>query len=302
MKIFMKSTRRKAIAPLGVHVSIAGKISGAVERAHELGCTAMQIFSRSPRMWAAKGLDPDEVSRFRELRERYGISPLVVHASYLINLATPEGALKRRSVEALADELDRADRLGADYLVVHVGSCSDGGSAEGVERVREALADVLASGRWSTRLLLEDTAGERGDVGANLEEIGRIVQGLPGGERVGVCLDTCHLFAAGYDISKPNGVDRVARLVKETIGLDRVKVIHGNDSKKGLNCRVDRHQHIGHGGIGLKGFRAWLNHPAFRDVPMILETPKDTPEADPRNLKTVRGLVGKTALSEEARA
>ena len=295
----MKSTRRKRSAPLGVHVSIAGKISGAVERAHELGCDAMQIFSRNPRVWAAKALDPDETARFRELRERFGVSTLVVHASYLINLATAEGALKRRSVEALADELDRADRLGADYLVVHVGSCSDGGSAEGVERVREALAQVLASGRWSTQLLLEDTAGERGDVGANLEEIGSILNGLPGGERIGVCLDTCHLFAAGYDISKPDGVERVARLVKETIGLDRVKVIHGNDSKKGLNCRVDRHQHIGQGGIGLKGFRAWLNHPVFRDVPMILETPKDSPEADPGNLKIVRGLVGMKTLSKE---
>jgi deoxyribonuclease-4 len=288
----MKSTQPKTNARLGVHVSIAGKLSESVERAHELGCNAMQIFSRSPRMWSAKALDPDEVSRFRELREKFDIRPAVVHASYLINLATPEGALKRRSAEALIDELDRADRLGVEYLVVHVGSCKDGGTAEGVERVRDALAAVLSSGRWSTQLLLEDTAGERGDVGARLEEIGMIIQGLPGGERMGVCLDTCHLFAAGYDIATPAGMENVADRVKETIGLDRVKVIHGNDSKKGLNCRVDRHQHIGLGGIGLEGFRAWLAHPAFRDVPMILETPKDTHEADPRNLELVRKLAG----------
>lgn len=301
MKIFMKSTRRKADAPLGVHVSIAGNIAGAVERAHELGCTAMQIFSRSPRIWAAKGLDPGETARFRDLRERFGISPLVVHASYLINLATPEGGLKRRSVEALTEELDRADRLGADFLVVHVGSCRDGGSVEGVERVREALAEVMASGRWSTRLLLEDTAGERGDVGADLKEIGRILQKLPGGGGIGVCLDTCHLFAAGYDISTPDGVDRVADLIKETVGLDRIKVVHGNDSKKGLNCRVDRHQHIGQGGIGLKGFQAWLNHPAFRTIPMILETPKDSPEADPRNLSLIRRLRGRPRMKPKVR-
>jgi deoxyribonuclease-4 len=288
----MKSTRPTTPLRLGVHVSIAGKLSESVERAHELGCNVMQIFSRSPRMWSAKALDPDEISRFRELREKFDIRPAVIHASYLINLATPEGELKRRSVEALADELDRADRLGVEYLVVHVGSCKDGGTAEGTERVREALAAVLSSGRWSTQLLLEDTAGERGDVGARLEEIGTILEGLPGGERVGVCLDTCHLFAAGYDITAPAGVERLAGLVKETIGLDRIKVVHGNDSKKGLNCRVDRHQHIGLGGIGLEGFRAWLNHPAFRAVPMILETPKDTPEADPRNLKIIRRLAG----------
>jgi deoxyribonuclease-4 len=286
----MKSTRPTTPTRLGVHVSIAGKISEAVDRAHELGCNAMQIFSRSPRMWAAKALDPAEVSRFRELREKFDIRPAVVHASYLINLATPEGELKRRSAEALIDELDRADRLGVEYLVVHVGSCKDGGTVEGVERVREALATVLSSGRWATQLLLEDTAGERGDVGARLEEVGMILQGLPGGERMGVCLDTCHLFAAGYDIATPDGVDQVAGRVKETIGLDRIKVVHGNDSKKGLNCRVDRHQHIGLGGIGLEGFRAWVNHPAFREIPMVLETPKDTPEADPQNLKTVRGL------------
>ncbi len=293
----MKSTQPKTNARLGVHVSIAGKLSESVERAHELGCNAMQIFSRSPRMWSAKALDPDEVSRFRELREKFDIRPALVHASYLINLATPEGALKRRSAESLMDELDRADRLGVEYLVVHVGSCKDGGTAEGVERVRDALAAVLSSGRRSTQLLLEDTAGERGDVGARLEEIGMILQGLPDGERMGVCLDTCHLFAAGYDITTAAGVDQVAGRVKETIGLDRVKVVHGNDSKKGLNCRVDRHQHIGLGGIGLEGFRAWLNHPAFRDVPMILETPKDTPEADPRNLGVIRNLAG-TPIAE----
>ncbi|MBI3610692.1 MAG: deoxyribonuclease IV [Nitrospirae bacterium] len=286
----MKSTRPTPPPRLGVHVSIAGKLSGAVENAEALGCTAMQIFSRSPRMWSAKALDPDEVSRFRGLREKYDIKPAVIHASYLINLATPEGGLKRRSVEALIDELDRADRLGVEYLVVHVGSCKDGGAVEGVERVREALAAALSSGRWSTQLLLEDTAGERGDVGARLEEIGMILKGLPGGERVGVCLDTCHLFAAGYDITTPVGVERVAGWVERAIGQDRVKVVHGNDSKKGLNCRVDRHQHIGLGGIGLEGFRAWVNHPAFREIPMILETPKDTPEADPRNLITIKNL------------
>ncbi len=278
---------------LGVHVSIAGRLSEAVTRAEALGCQTMQIFSRSPRQWAAKGLDPAEVARFRDLRAAAGITPVVVHASYLINLATPEGALKRRSAEALIDELDRADRIGADFLVVHVGCCRDGGTAEGSARVAETLATVLRSGNWSTRLLLEDTAGERGDVGARLEEIGAILTGLdgaPAADRVGVCLDTCHLFAAGYDITRPAGVAGVAQLVEQAFGGERLQLIHCNDSKKGLNCRVDRHQHIGQGGIGPPGFAAFLRHPLFRDLPYVLETPKDSPEADPRNLALIRQL------------
>ncbi len=284
---------------LGVHVSIAGSLSKSVEEARALGCTAMQIFSRSPRMWAAKGLDRPEAERFSELRERFGIRPAAVHASYLINLATPQGGLKRRSAEALIDELDRADRLGAEYLVVHLGSSRDGGEAEGVERVSESLATVLGSGEWTAKLLLENTAGERGDVGSRLEEIGLILdelddrKDLRSRERIGVCLDTCHLFAAGYDLSRPEGVDEVARSVDDRIGRDRIRLIHLNDSKKGLNCRVDRHQHIGLGGIGLGGFRAWLNHPAFRAIPMVLETPKDSPGADRKNLRQVRSLIGR---------
>ena len=203
--------------------------------------------------------------------------------------------MKRRSAEALAEELDRAERIGADYLVVHVGSCRDGGTKEGVARVRETLRDVLNAGRWSTRLLLEDTAGERGDVGARLEEIGEILRGLPDETRLGVCLDTCHLFAAGYDLSRAEGVERVAETVERAIGPEKLKLIHCNDSKKGLNCRVDRHQHIGRGGIGIKGFEAFVNHRLFRDLPFILETPKETLQDDPRNLGLIRRMVRRGA-------
>ncbi len=274
---------------LGVHVSIAGRLSQAVERAEAMGCTAMQIFSRSPRGWAVPDMDPEEIKRFRELREKADIRPLAVHASYLINLASSDPTLHQRSADALIEELSRADRLGADYLVVHVGS-TKGPVRSGIDQIVKALERVLESAPRSTVLLLENTAGEQGDVGSRLEELGEILSRLNGENELGICLDTCHLFAAGYDIRKKAGVKALAGTVEGSIGVERVRLIHVNDSKKGLGCRVDRHQHIGQGGIGLSGFRAWVNHPAFRDIPMVLETPKDSPTADPQNLKMIRSL------------
>ena len=278
---------------LGVHVSIAGRLSLAAERAEAVGCTAMQIFSRSPRGWATPDLDPKEILRFRELREKADIRPLAVHASYLINLASAEPSLRQRSCHALIEELKRSEVLGADFLVVHVGSTQQASMAIGVDRVIRSLRQVLRSGPYSTMLLLENMAGERGDVGGRLEELSDILEGLNGHNPVGICLDTCHLFAAGYDIRNRAGVRSVSQIIEKRLGAERVQLIHANDSKKGLGCRVDRHQHIGQGEIGLEGFRAFVNHPLFRNLPHILETPKDTPEADLRNLKTLRGLVGK---------
>jgi deoxyribonuclease IV len=283
-----KKTQRRF--RLGVHVSIAGRLSQAVERADELGCSAMQIFSRSPRGWAVPDMDPDEVKRFCDLRKQADIWPLAVHASYLINLAASDADLSKRSSLALIDELKRAESLGADYLVVHVGSAKGSPLDLGIRRVIRSLKRVLRSGSWSTQLLLENTAGEQGDIGSRLEELGEILDGLNGHGSVGICLDTCHLFAAGYDIRNKTGVDHVVRKIPETIGVKRIKLIHANDSKKGLGCRVDRHQHIGMGGIGLKGFKAFVNHPLFRNLPYILETPKDSIEADLRNLEMIRQL------------
>jgi deoxyribonuclease IV len=275
---------------LGVHVSIAGKLSQAVERAQDLGCDTMQIFSRSPRGWEAKPFDPGELARFRELRKKAGITPLAVHGSYLINLASGDPALHNRSVKAFVEELKRCDQLGAEYLVAHVGSCADSSEEEGMRRVVKALSKILKGARFKTMILLENTARERGEIGYSIEQLSRLLDHLNRHAQVGVCLDTCHLFAAGYDISKADGVNRVAEEVEKHIGLERLRFIHANDSKKGLDCRVDRHQHIGRGGIGLEGFRAFVNHPFFRDVPMVLETPKETPEDDPRNLRLMRRL------------
>ena len=251
----------------------------------------MQIFSRSPRGWAAPDLDKNEVRRFEALRKKADIWPLAVHASYLINLATQDLVLSRRSSDAVIAELRRANTLGADYLVVHVGSTKGESIRAGIDQVIRSLKRVLKTHVSSkTTILLENTAGEHGDVGSRIEELGMILDALNGEGSVGVCLDTCHLFAAGYDIRTKAGVDRVARSIHKLIGADRIKLIHANDSKKGLGCRVDRHQHIGKGGIGLAGFRAWVNHPLFRNIPMILETPKENLESDPNNLETLRNL------------
>jgi deoxyribonuclease-4 len=282
----MKSTRTQTVMRLGVHVSIAGKLSQAVERAQKLGCNTMQIFSRSPRGWDAKPFDTAELKRFRVLRKKAEITPLAVHGSYLINLASSVPALYDRSVKAFIEELERCDQLGAEYLVAHVGSCAGATEEDGLRRVAKALKTVLKRARFKTMILLENTARERGDIGYRIEQIGQLLDQIDRHSQVGVCFDTCHLFAAGYDISRTDGVNRVADELEKHIGMDRLRFIHANDSKKGLGCRVDRHQHIGQGGIGLEGFRAFVNHPAFRDVPMVLETPKDTPRMTPEILRS----------------
>jgi deoxyribonuclease-4 len=275
---------------LGVHVFVSDGFPQAVEHARSLGCDTMQIFSRSPRGWVARPLETQEIEAFQNARSRAGIGPLAVHASYLINLASPNPMLHRRSITALVEELRRADRLGADYLVVHVGSDSAHHETEALPRMARALRRVLKDWRFHCRLLLENTAGERGDMGNTGEQLGWILKEIGDPEPVGICLDTCHLFAAGYDIRTEDGVNLLAKEMDRTVGLDRVRLIHANDSKKDLNCRVDRHQHIGEGFIGLEGFRAFINHPAFRTLPFVLETPKKDKADDPRNLKTLRGL------------
>ena len=274
---------------LGVHVSIAGKLSHAVDRASELHCGTMQIFSRSPRGWKAGPMDPEQIERFRQGREKAKIAPLTIHASYLINLAATDDALFEKSISALEGELVRGDQLGADYLVVHVGSNAQEGLRFGITRVVEALK-LLKTSSVKTRLLLENTAGERGDIGSKMDELAEILSHLGKNQNVGLCLDTCHAFAAGYDISYQKGVEAWVKEIQTSVGLNRVKLLHINDSKKGLGCRVDRHEHIGKGGIGLNGFKAIVCHPWIQEVPMVLETPKEQDGDDRRNLNTLMNL------------
>jgi len=276
--------------PIGFHVSIAGGLPLAVKRAVELGCGTMQIFSHSPRTWKLDDIPVQAAAEFRAAREEAGIAPLFVHTSYLINLASQDPALYKRSIDALRTEMLRADLIDAEYVVTHLGVCSSCGHEDGVRLVAEALALATDGLRTKTRLLLENTSGERGDIGYAFEDIAAIIT-MSGVDSLGVTVDTCHSYGAGYDIKSRKGLDGVVSLIERTFGLERVKLIHLNDSKGALGRRRDRHEHIGKGELGRQAFRNILNHPKLRDVPFIMETPKDSPDVDMVNMAVVRKLM-----------
>ena len=282
------SVNRQSDFKVGVHVSIAGGLTQAVQHARALGCRTMQVFSKSPRGWAARPLDRHDTEQGRQLREQFRIGPFAVHAAYLINLAAAHEVLYQRSITAVVEELERCRLMGADFLVIHVG-CVREGQADGLQRVSEALKRILDLSPPETRLLLENTAGERGELGSRFEELAELLYRVRS-DRVGICLDTCHTLAAGYDVRSPAAVRRVIRELDSTVSLSAVKLIHANDSKKGLACHVDRHQHIGKGEIGHGGFQAFLGHSGLRRIPMILETPKTSDADDLRNLRVIRKL------------
>lgn len=276
---------------LGFHVSISGGFSLAVQRAHEIGCACMQIFSRNPRGWTVKPIDDADAAEFRKLRQQWDIGPVFVHTNYLINLASPKPDLYERSIEQFVIDLERTERLGAEFLVTHLGSASGKDPDWMIKRVAAALNMAMRLHAPKATVLLENTAGEKGDVGYELGQVQEVIAGLKENGNVGVCYDTCHGFAAGYDIRTAAGVAALAAEIENTVGLDRLRGIHLNDCLKEYGSRVDRHWHIGEGRIGEDGFRAFLAHKAFRDVPMIMETPKNTEEDDLRNLRKVRSLL-----------
>lgn len=276
---------------LGFHVSISGGFALAVQRAYEIGCTTMQIFSRNPRGWTVKALDADDIAEFKRLREQWDIGPVFVHTNYLINLASPKPDLYEKSIEQFIVDLERTEHLGAEYLVTHLGSASGKEPDWMIERVASALNMAMKLHAPRAMILLENTAGERGDVGYTLGQVRQVIDLLRDSTSVGVCYDTCHGFAAGYDIRTVDGVDALAAELQETVGLDRLKGIHLNDCLRELGSHVDRHWHIGEGQIGEAGFRSFLNHPRFRDIPKIMETPKETDEDEVRNMKRVRALL-----------
>jgi deoxyribonuclease-4 len=274
---------------LGVHVSIAGGLPVALERARALGCTAMQIFSRSPRGGPAPVFAPGALEAFDRSRRAAGIRPLAVHAPYIINLASLERAVWDFSVRLYCEEYVRAARMGAEYLVTHVGSPKAGSPEAGVRRVTEALNRVLeAPGR--TLILLENSAGSGTALGAQFEQLAAMRHGVEDQARVGFCLDTAHLFAAGLPIHTAEGLQEVMAASDAVLGRPQVRLVHLNDSKSAFASGVDRHWHIGQGHIGLEAFRRIVNHQALRELPFILETPKDTDAADARNLSVVRRL------------
>jgi deoxyribonuclease IV len=288
---------------LGAHLSIAGGLPRAVDRAVASKCEALQIFTKSVGQWRARELPRDEIALFRRRIEETGIHPVVAHNSYLINLAAASPALRAQSIAALGDELDRAESLGLDGLVMHPGSYTSGTEEEGLRLIGDALASLLAERPDAkTMVLLEHTAGQGTNLGHRFEHLAVILERVGGSPRVGVCLDTCHLLAAGYDLCTEEGYEDTFRQFARSVGLDRLRAFHLNDSKKPCGSRVDRHEHIGKGFLGLEPFRRLLNDARFSGLPMLLETPKlDTPEskrrsdADPwdaKNLRTLRKLIG----------
>jgi deoxyribonuclease-4 len=291
---------------IGAHMSIAGGLPRAVERAAMHGCEALQIFTRSASQWRARALPDAEVSGFRAALARSGIFPAVAHASYLINLATRSGALRAQSTASLGDDLDRAEALGLMGVVLHPGASTDGTEAEALNLIASALRSVLGERRRGrTMVLLEQTAGQGTSVGHRFEHLATIIDRAGGSRRIGVCLDTCHLFAAGFDIASNRGYEATIKAFDRTVGLDRLRALHLNDSKKPLGSHVDRHEHIGQGTIGLAAFRRLVNDARFEALPMLLETPKTegrtaVPAVDPldaMNLDTLRRLRAGGSLS-----
>ncbi|MDD5730280.1 MAG: deoxyribonuclease IV [Candidatus Omnitrophica bacterium] len=276
---------------LGAQVSTAGHIYDSVTRALELGCNTMQIFSRDPRQWRKGKLKPEDIEKFRKLRQDSKISPVFVHIPYLINLASPYNILYRGSIRAYIEDIKEAALLGVDYIVTHMGSHKKSGEGKGIKRITAALNKILAKTKDnSPSILLENTAGSGSWLGYKFEHQRNIIDGIENKDKIGVCFDTCHGFVAGYDLSTAKGYKDTFDQMDKIVGLDKLKLIHLNDAKDELLSHRDRHEHIGKGKIGLEGFRRLVNDSRLKDVAFILETPKDSDTADKMNLSLVRSL------------
>jgi len=279
---------------LGCHLSISGGLEQTVARAEALQINALQIFSHNARSWKMDALKPDDAKKFIEQRQRAHVEYAVIHTIYLINLASPDPKNFKLSVQALKDEVQRAGELKIPHVNTHIGAHLGQGVEKGLERIVEAIDTVLASPQAKSapdvKILLENSAGEGTELGATFAELGFILKNIKDKKRVGVCIDTCHAFAAGYDLTTPQGLEKALKELDREVGLEHVDLIHLNDSKFPLGSRRDRHEHIGQGQIGLEGFRLIVNHPALRDKPFILETPKDDEQSDPKNLAAIRSL------------
>lgn len=279
---------------LGAHMSIAGGVAKAVLRGYQIGCDTIQIFTKNNHQWRAKPLTDREIETYHHQRATTGIWPVVAHDSYLINVASPHRDVFRKSLDALRIEVERAAALEIPYLVMHPGAHVGTGEAEGIKRVVHAL-DLICDRTtgFPVGICLETTAGQGSSLGWRFEHLAAIRGGVTQRERIAICIDTCHIFAAGYDIRHRKAYEHTMRHLDDVIGLQHLKYIHLNDSQRQLGSRVDRHAHIGRGHIGLAGFRHLLNDPRLRHVPMILETPKgnNPAAADRRNLAVLRSLV-----------
>jgi deoxyribonuclease-4 len=282
---------------LGAHQSIAGGYYKALDSAAALKCDTVQIFTKNNNQWRAKPLGDDDIRLFKTRLAQTGLRLPMAHDSYLINLASPDQTLYRRSVDSFIEEVERAEALGLAYLVTHPGTPTDGDRAAGLRRVAAALDETHRHcSKCKVMILLETTAGQGNSLGARFEDLAFILDEIAHPRRVGVCLDTCHVFAVGYSMLSQRDYDQTFAEFDRLIGVSKLKAFHLNDSLKPLGSRVDRHAHIGKGLLGLTPFRLLLNDPRFGACPMVLETPKEGPDGkdmDPVNLRRLRRLVEK---------
>jgi deoxyribonuclease-4 len=291
----MKNKEKPRGPLLGAQMSIAGGVGNALLLGKKVGCDAIQIFTKSSRQWASKPYSKEEIDFFLRNRKETGIRSVIAHDSYLLNLGSPDGALRKRSLAAFIDELERCEMLGVSHLVAHPGAHVGAGEAQGIKTIARSLNEVhKACPGYNAKVALEITAGQGSCLGYRFEQIGRIFDAVHDNDRLRVCFDTEHAFAAGYDIRDREGYERTFSEFDDAIGIERLAAFHLNDSKRELNSRVDRHEHIGKGQIGTEGFRVLLNDKRFWGLPMCLETPKGPDlKEDKVNLALLRSLLTK---------
>jgi deoxyribonuclease-4 len=279
---------------IGIHTSIAGGIETAAERAYRLGCNTFQIFSSSPRQWRPYSLSPAQCETMRALRRKYGLKPLVIHCNYLINLAGANPGFHRKSVAAFRSEIQRALALGAEYLVLHPGSCRGGSFAAGLARMVEAIQEAsegLDFVKGKLTLLIENTAGAEYSLGSRFEQLAELIGAIRRKVPAAACIDTCHVHVSGYDLVSEEGYQLTLQHLDQTVRLNTVRVWHCNDAKAPRGSHLDRHEHVGQGALGLLPFRRLLNDPRLRRAAFIAETPIDQPGDDQRNVNVLKSLV-----------
>ncbi|MGH7960245.1 MAG: deoxyribonuclease IV [Candidatus Binatia bacterium] len=288
---------KKVVAPtgplLGAHMSIAGGLEKALLLGKAADCEAVQIFTKSSRQWASKPLTREEIALFHATKTATGLTTVVAHDSYLYNFAAPDAALRKKSINGLIDEMERCEALGIASLIAHPGAHMGAGEAVGIKTIALSLDEMhSACPGYQTKLAIEITAGQGSQLGYRFQQVRQIIDAAHAPERLRVCFDTEHAFAAGYDLRTPEGYEQVFTEFDETVGLDVLVAFHLNDAKKDLGCRVDRHEHIGQGFLGVEAFRPLLNDPRFFGLPMCLETPKSADcHEDRENLATLRSLL-----------
>ena len=293
-----KMSKENSQLKIGCHVSIAGGIEKSVVRARALGCNTMQVFSKNSSTWKEKVYKEEEVKKLRENLKNSRIAPVFIHASYLLNLASPSEEIYKKSIKAFIEEIKRAHLLFSDlphpYVIIHPGAHTGSGEEFGLQRIIKALNISLEKTEdlnLKTIILLETTAGSGSQLGYSFEHLKRMIAGVRNKKKIGICLDTCHVFSAGYDISNKDGLEKTLEDLDNNISFENLKVIHLNDSKFPLGSHKDRHMHIGKGFIGLQGFKNIVNHPQLKDLPFILETPKREDKDDFININLVKRLI-----------